>query len=66
MHLKQRIFTYSAYGPITKKWRKNLKIMQKVDISTKMRVTKPVFNMIWLMAAIKIWLKNRIRKMFEK
>ena len=40
--------------------------MQKVDISTKMRVTKPVFNMIWLMAAIKIWLKNRIRKMFEK
>ena len=54
MHLKQPRFTYSAYGPITKKWRKNLKIMQKVDIPTKMRVTKPVFNMIWLMAAIQI------------
>ena len=33
--------------------------MQKADISTEMRLTKPAFNMIWLIAAIKIWLKKQ-------
>ena len=47
MHLKQPWFTYSAYGPFTKKKKefKNLK-KQETAIFTNMNLVGRVFNMI--------------------
>ena len=55
MHLKQPSFTYSAYGPFTKKKKefKNLK-KQETAIFTNMNLVGRVFNMIWLMEILKI------------
>ena len=60
IHLKQPGFTYSAFGPFTKT-KKELKNLCKQDIQflfTEMMLMKLVFNMIWLIAKQKIWLKE--------
>ena len=56
MHLKQPGFTYSAYGPFTKK-KKEFKNLKKQDIQfifTKMNLIKLVCNMVWLLKILKI------------
>ena len=56
MNLKQPGFTDSACGPFTKKKKelKNLKKQEIQAIFTKMRLIRLVFNMIWLMAILKL------------
>ena len=52
MYLKQLGFTYSACGLFTKKKKKELKSLCKLEIQIlfiKMNLIKLVFNMIWLM-----------------
>ena len=58
MHLKQPDFTYSACGPFTKNKEKIRKIIQKGNANYILILIKLVFNMIWLMVNIKIWLKE--------
>ena len=48
MHLKQPVFTYSAYGPFTK----NKERIQ--NLKKQMILIKHVFNMIWHMDILKI------------
>ena len=48
MHLKQPVFTYSAYGPFTK----NKERIQ--NLKKQMILIKHVFNMIWHMEILKI------------
>ena len=56
MHLKQRGFTYSACGSITKNKERIQKFKEQEiqAIFTKMNLIKHAFNMIWLMEILKI------------
>ena len=68
MHLKQPRFTYSTCGLFTKN-KERIKILctQEIQIIfTRIILIKLVFNMIWLMVNIKIWIKNTVRKSFER
>ena len=60
MHLKQIGFTYSACGPVTKDKERIEKIMQtwNTEYISKNDLDKASFNMIWLMANLKILLKE--------
>ena len=61
MHLKQPGFTYSAYGPFTRKKEfKNLKKQEIKTIFTQMNLIKLVFNMIWHMEILKIQQKEQL------
>ena len=66
MHLRQPGFTYSACGPFTKSKKriKNSKKQEIQDISIKTNQIKLVFNMIWLMKILKIYLEELPRKTF--
>ena len=60
MHLKQPGFAYSACGHLLKT-NKELKNLCKHEIQiifTKIILIKLIFNMIWLMVNLKIWLKE--------
>ena len=65
MHLKQPGFTYSACGWFARNKGRIEKFMQTgtIDYIYKMILIKIVFNMIWLMVNIKIWIKeqNQVR-----
>ena len=56
MHLKQRVFTYSACGPFTKNKEriKNLKKQETQTIIPKMNLIMFLFNMIWHIEILKI------------
>ena len=56
MHLKQPVFTYSAYGPFTKNKEKIEKFIRlEIQILfTIMSWIKLAFNMTWLMVKQKI------------
>ena len=60
MHLEQCGFSYSAYGPFTKNEESIEKFMQtgNTDYIYKNDLITIVFNMIWYMVDIKIWLKE--------
>ena len=66
MHLKQPWFTYSACGSFTKNKQRIHKFMQTGNkiIFIRMILIKLVFNMIWLMANINIWLKKQNKTKF--
>ena len=66
MHLKQPWFTYSACGSFTKNKQRIHKFMQTGNkiIFIRMILIKLVFNMIWLMANINIWLKKQNKTNF--
>ena len=57
MHLKQRGFTYSACGPFTRNKVRIIKFEKTGDTSYiyKMKLIRLAFNMIWLMAILKIY-----------
>ena len=65
INLKQHRFTYSGYVPFTKNKEKIEKFMQtgNTNLFIGMILIKLVFNIIWLIANIKIWLieHNQIR-----
>ena len=64
MNLKQPCFTYSACGPFTKiKERiKKLKKQEIQDIFIKMNQSKLLFNIIWYMEILEIYIEEQCRK----
>ena len=63
MHLKQRGFTYSACGPLTKNKERIEKFMLtgNTNFIYKTNLIKLVFGMIWLMAK-----KKKKKKILQK
>ena len=69
MHLKQPGFTYSPCGPLTKKKKKELKSLCKLEILilfTKMSLIRLLLNTIWLMEIKRFSIKNSIRQNFNR
>ena len=64
MHLRQPRFTYSACGTFTKNKERIQKFVKKQEIQEifiKTNKIKLVFNMIWLMEILKIYLEDKIK-----
>ena len=64
MHLRQPRFTYSACGTFTKNKERIQKFIKKQEIQEifiKTNKIKLVFNMIWLMEILKIYLEDKIK-----
>ena len=65
MHLRQPRFTYSACGTFTKNKERIQKFVKKQEtqkIFIKTNNIKLVFNMIWLMEILKIYLEDKIKR----
>ena len=65
MHLRQPRFTYSACGTFTKNKERIQKFVKKQEIQEifiKTNKIKLVFNMIWLMEILKIYLEDKIKR----
>ena len=65
MHLRQPRFTYSACGTFTKNKERIQKFVRKQEIQEifiKTNKIKLIFNMIWLMEILKIYLEDKIKR----
>ena len=65
MHLRQPRFAYSACATFTKNKERIQKFVKKQEIQEifiKTNKIKLVFNMIWLMEILKIYLEDKIKR----